>query len=114
HHAAPTELSEGDTWEDGPWAVPGAYKLVLTVDGQRLVQPLEVRPDPRIGLNADAYASQLAVTLRIDGERALLAKAAGEASRALKALGERIPTAPPKLRGELAGLRDRIAEVAGV
>ncbi|HEV8241518.1 MAG TPA: hypothetical protein VGS57_19305 [Thermoanaerobaculia bacterium] len=114
HHAAPTELSEGDTWEDGPWALPGAYKLVLTVDGQRLVQPLEVRPDPRIGLNADAYARQLAITLRIDGERALLAKAAGEANRALKALGERIPTAPPKLRGELAALRDRIADVAGV
>ena len=43
---------DGDAWEDGPWAVPAAYKLVLTVDGQRLEQPLEVRPDPRVELTA--------------------------------------------------------------
>jgi photosystem II stability/assembly factor-like uncharacterized protein len=114
HHAAPPELADGDSWEDGPWALPGAYKLVLTVDGQRLEQPLEVRPDPRVSLGADVYAEQLAVARQVDALRAPLAIAAGEATRALKALGELARTAPQKLRPELAALRDRIAEVAGV
>jgi hypothetical protein len=95
-------------------AVPGAYKVVLTVDGQRLEQPLELRPDPRLALKAEDYAQQLALAQRIDAMRVPLATAANETSRALKAVGELIPKAPRKLRDELAALRDRIADVAGV
>src|SRR5204862_94976 len=49
-HAAPAPLAEGDVWADGPWASPGEYRLVLTVDGKSLEQPLQVLPDPRATL----------------------------------------------------------------
>src|SRR5208337_1960214 len=31
-----------------PWVMPGNYKLVLTVDGQKYTQPLTVQMDPRV------------------------------------------------------------------
>ena len=114
HHSAPPELAAGNTWEDGPWVVPGRYRLVLTVDGKRFEQPLEVTPDPRVGLSAEAYAEQLALARRVDALRAPIAAAEGKATRALRALGELAGTAPPGLRPTLAKLRDQVAEVAGV
>jgi hypothetical protein len=50
----------------------------------------------------------------VDALRAPLAVAAGEASRALEALGKLARTAPPDQRRELVALHDRVAEVAGV
>ena len=32
----------------GPWALPGAYRVKLTVNGQSFAQPLTLRMDPRI------------------------------------------------------------------
>ncbi len=32
----------------GPWALPGDYSLVLTVNGQSYTQPLTVKMDPRV------------------------------------------------------------------
>ncbi len=114
HHAAPAELSSGDWWEDGPWVVPGRYQLVLTVDGRKLEQSLDVRPDPRVVLSAEAYAEQLAVARQVDALRAPIAAAQGEATKMLRAIGERIAAAPPSLRPALAALREKVAEVAGV
>jgi photosystem II stability/assembly factor-like uncharacterized protein len=31
-----------------PWIMPGEYKVVLTVDGQKYIQPLTVQMDPRV------------------------------------------------------------------
>ena len=31
-----------------PWILPGAYTVVLTVDGQRFTQPLTIKMDPRV------------------------------------------------------------------
>ncbi len=46
----------------GPQAVPGEYKIVLTVDGQTYQQMLYVVKDPRVPLSQYDYAEQLSVT----------------------------------------------------
>src|SRR5262249_14537165 len=76
-HAAPVALAD-DVWTDGPWAAPGKYRLVLTVDGERLEQRLEVVPDPRVALPQSAYDEQLALARAVDALRVQLAVAAKE------------------------------------
>jgi photosystem II stability/assembly factor-like uncharacterized protein len=112
-YASPPALSGGDPWENGPWAPPGTYRLVLTAAGQRLEQSLEVRPDPRLSVPPEVYAEQLALARRIDGWRAELAPASAEAGRALASLDERIAAAPAALRAELRRARERLVEVSG-
>jgi photosystem II stability/assembly factor-like uncharacterized protein len=41
-----------------PWALPGSYKVVLTVDGKRFEQKLVVRMDPRIRTRPDELLAQ--------------------------------------------------------
>ncbi|HEX8906756.1 MAG TPA: hypothetical protein VF771_18035, partial [Longimicrobiaceae bacterium] len=54
----------------GPWALPGAYTVRLTVDGRAYTQPLVVRMDPRVRTLTPALAQQLATAQRIaDGLR---------------------------------------------
>jgi photosystem II stability/assembly factor-like uncharacterized protein len=58
----------------GPWVLPGAYTVRLTVDGRAYTQPLTVRMDPRVQTPLPALAqqyevaSQLADALRRDAE----------------------------------------------
>ncbi|HYL02141.1 MAG TPA: hypothetical protein VEU54_01860 [Steroidobacteraceae bacterium] len=60
----------------GPLALPGSYRVRLTVDGHALEEPLTVRPDPRVLLPPGALAEQL----RLASE---LAGVLSESSRAL-------------------------------
>ena len=75
---------------EGPVALPGSYRVRLTVDGRQLEAPLLVRQDPRVGLPAGAleaqlrFATQLAALLS-ESSRALLAVQSEQAQ--LKALG---------------------------
>ncbi len=117
--AAPPQLGSGpgpspNPWADGPWAAPGTYRLVLSAGGRRLEQPLEVTPDPRVGIPAAAYAEQLAMAQRVDALRVPLALAAREADSVLAALADRVAKAPPALRPKLAALREQVAALAGV
>ena len=85
--AAPAALAEElGTFADGVWVSPGRYTVALTVDGQRLTQPLVVRPDPRVQLAEDAYAQQFALAQRIEGERVRATAAAHAADTLIKAL----------------------------
>ncbi|HSU12489.1 VPS10 domain-containing protein [Longimicrobium sp.] len=80
HHAPPAVLERAypisatprDTPKEprGPWALPGAYTVRLTVDGRAYTQPLTVRMDPRVRTPMPALAQQLDVALRLaDGLR---------------------------------------------
>jgi hypothetical protein len=69
---------------DGVWAPPGNYTVVLTVDGQKLSQPLTVVPDPRIKLPLSAYNDQFALAREIEAERALVSTAMEEAGKMAK------------------------------
>jgi photosystem II stability/assembly factor-like uncharacterized protein len=44
---------------EGPLALPGTYKVSLTVDGRRLEAPLAVQQDPRVSAPPEALAAQL-------------------------------------------------------
>jgi photosystem II stability/assembly factor-like uncharacterized protein len=69
-YPAPAALIDGAAaYSEGVWAPPGSYKLVLTVDGQRLEQPLTVAPDPRIALPPAAYAEQFALAREVEALR---------------------------------------------
>jgi photosystem II stability/assembly factor-like uncharacterized protein len=87
-------------WSNGVWSPPGDYRVVLTVDGKRLEQPLRIVPDPRVKLPLTAYADQFALASQIDALRATLAKAVDDSD----ALFE-------KTRDEAK--RARIRDVAG-
>ena len=55
-YPAPAAVARGrGAYADGIWAPPGNYKVVLSVDGRQLTQPLTVAPDPRINLPPAAY-----------------------------------------------------------
>jgi photosystem II stability/assembly factor-like uncharacterized protein len=51
----PGAVHEGANPETGPLVLPGKYRLVLEVDGQRSEQTLEVLPDPRLQLAESVY-----------------------------------------------------------
>jgi len=68
-HAAPAALAEGNKFADGVWAPPGHYTVALTVDGERLTQPLNVKPDPRVTLPDAVYAQQFDMARQIEQER---------------------------------------------
>ncbi|PYQ16147.1 MAG: hypothetical protein DMF80_05960 [Acidobacteria bacterium] len=90
-YPAPAALAvqpEGDVVPDGVWAPPGCYTVELSVDGQRLAQPLTVAPDPRVSLPAAAYERQFALARRIEEQRARVSSAIAEAERAHRALLE--------------------------
>ena len=59
----PIAAVPGDTPSEpeGPLAVPGRYKVRLTIDGHHWEQPLTVVPDPRLPADTDALAAQLAL-----------------------------------------------------
>jgi len=50
---------------EGPLAMPGVYRIRLTVDGNQYTQPLTVRRDPRSRVAPAALAAQHALLMRL-------------------------------------------------
>ncbi len=42
----------------GPWVLPARYTVLLTVDGKRFAQPIDVRIDPRVHASDETLAQQ--------------------------------------------------------
>ncbi len=63
----PISAVPGDTPQEpsGPVAVPGDYRVRLTVGGRHWEQPLTVVPDPRVRLDAAGYAAQFELAERL-------------------------------------------------
>ena len=71
-HEYPISATPHDTPREprGPWALPGAYTVRLTVDGRAYTQPLTLRMDPRVRTPLPALARQLETAQRLaDGLR---------------------------------------------
>ena len=49
----------------GPWVVPGAYTVRLSVDGRVLAQPLSVVMDPRVKTSLADLEAQHAISMRL-------------------------------------------------
>ena len=58
------KIDSGDPGE-GPVALPGTYSARLTVDGQSLTTPVEVRQDPRVSVSGADLSDQLAFSLAL-------------------------------------------------
>jgi hypothetical protein len=96
----------------GPWVLPGAYWVRLTVNGARVEQPLTVRMDPRVPATPLVLQQQFALSHRmatamvrdsaaLAGARALRAAAAGGArADSIAALARDLS----RLNGQLAGV----------
>ena len=58
------KVDSGDPGE-GPMVLPGTYSVRLTVDGQSLTTPLEVRLDPRVSVSRADLEEELAFSLTL-------------------------------------------------
>ncbi|WP_242426406.1 VPS10 domain-containing protein [Metallibacterium scheffleri] len=115
HWAAPAALAPHGVWSDGVWAAPGAYRVVLDVDGQHFTQPLRVLPDPRVrGMSAADYAAQFKLAQAIETDRAALASALRGAARLQKALAQVSATLPAAQAAALGAFRARLAALSDI
>ncbi|HKD78452.1 MAG TPA: glycoside hydrolase [Candidatus Angelobacter sp.] len=92
----------------GPWAMPGQYTVVLTVNGKSYSQPLTIRMDPRVKtttagleqqfkLSSDLYTQLLTLSPAVEqaGDlrkqlKDLQSKSNGETLAAVKALDQKL------------------------
>jgi photosystem II stability/assembly factor-like uncharacterized protein len=102
-----------NAYQDGVWAPPGRYTVVLEADGTRLTQPLTVAPDPRLSLPPAAYAAELALARRIEAANARVAAAAREDAALVAALAQRRKGATGTTAGAIEELEKRAQELAG-
>jgi len=94
------EGDEGFGAPRGPRAIPGTYRLKLTVDGTTLTQPLKLEMDPRSQITSAELNDQLRVGLQIFAEVRASRKALAEIAAVKKHLTE-IETQSLKHHGEL-------------
>ena len=51
----------------GPLAIPGTYRVRLRIGSRQWEQPLDIRPDPRVGIGQPDYVAQLALEQGLGG-----------------------------------------------
>ncbi len=115
HYAAPPRPPAGEGEEAGDatgvWVPPGRYTAELTVDGRSLRQPLEVRPDPRVKVDAAGFQAEYVLARRIERSQ-LRARDALERASALKArLKTQTQTANPAHKAALEQTMARLDAV---
>jgi photosystem II stability/assembly factor-like uncharacterized protein len=97
----------------GPWAPPGIYRAVLTVDGQKLEQPLVVEPDPRVSIPREAYAEQFALAQKVQMLQVQVETVGHELEDLAGKLLEQRESAGRKPRQDLDALLQRVADLSG-
>ena len=75
HHQSTAAGRRRRRGSGGPWAVPGAYRVRLTVDGKASEQPLIVRLDPRDRVALHDLQAQFALSSAIETLKGRLAEA---------------------------------------
>jgi hypothetical protein len=92
----------------GPVAVPGNYKVRLTVGDWSQTRTFEVRPDPRVKATAADYQAQFDLLMKISGR----VSAANDAVRRIREVREQIDGAATRARGLPGDAGKRIAQQA--
>lgn len=113
HYAAPAGYKT-DSYANGVWAPPGNYRVVLTVDGHKLEQPLSVLPDPRITLPASAYAAQFALARQIEQQSVRVQAANRQANELVKALAKAGASVDGTSRVAIDALSARVHDMIGL
>lgn len=86
---AATAGIETDALPEGALALPGEYRVELSVDGKRLVSPLRVRLDPRLSLGDVELREILAFNLDLAAALKRVVEHTGAVERELAALAKR-------------------------
>jgi len=96
-----------DLTQRGPLVQPGQYRVVLTVDGQRHTQPLEIRKDPHTrGTKADIAAqTRLARDIYADLETDV------QTIDAIESLRQQLHDLKERLSGNVGRHKDALAAV---
>lgn len=99
----------------GPWAMPGNYTVVLTVNGKSYSQPLTVKMDPRVKTSAAGLQQQFAMSHQIYNRMLTLVPAVDQATELRKQLQDRIKQ-PQEANGtavELTQFNNRMTALLG-
>lgn len=73
---------------NAPWAPAGKYTVRLSVDGQKVSQPMTLHIDPRVKTSAASLAQMNALSMEMYGGAVAAHKAFGEARGAMQMLSE--------------------------
>src|SRR5271157_3353974 len=86
----------------GPWVMPGAYTVRLTIDGHATTQTLTVKMDPRVKTPASGLEQQFMLSMQMYEGEMRAAAAAGQARGLRKQLQQLQKNAGQALAGPLA------------
>ncbi len=113
-YAPPAALADGDPYKDGVWAPPGAYTVVLTVDGKIFKQPLTVIADPRVHLSQAAFDQQFALAQQVEGLQVRLGVAQSEAQFLHKQLQEAHKSTKGDVQVDIDTLDAKVVRMGGI
>jgi hypothetical protein len=111
-YAARFGLGGGEHEQQGVWAPPGRYTISLLIDGRTFRQPLELRPDPRIRVDAEDYTREFVLARKIEQARSLLHACLRDAKAARDRLTRLKATAPPPRQAQLSELLAMLTAIA--
>ena len=103
-----------DPDEKGPWAPPGAYKVVLKTAQGQSDTVLRIEPDPRLSLPQKAFEDEFALATKIGAARASVRQALKEAAAAKSALSARALKATPDQAKSIAASLARLQAISDV
>ncbi|HYX27651.1 MAG TPA: hypothetical protein VE863_03720, partial [Pyrinomonadaceae bacterium] len=97
-----------------PWAMPGDYKVVLTVNGKSYAQPLHLVIDPRVKTSTADLQRQFDASMKMYQERLALDSISEDARRIRGQLTElRAKVTDATLKSHVDALAEKIQGVAG-
>jgi photosystem II stability/assembly factor-like uncharacterized protein len=97
-----------------PWAMPGNYTVVLTVNGKSQSQPLRVNMDPRVKTSNADLARQFDASMQMYQAQLALNPISDEARKIRGQLTELRPKIKDEtLKGHLDALAEKVQNVAG-
>ncbi len=99
----------------GLWALPGAYTVKLTVNGQTYAQPLEVKMDPHVKTTTLALQRQFELAQEVQEKQAAVSRARQEVAHVRDQIGalKKQAGSNAQLVSALDALDKKTAEVGG-
>ena len=98
--------------EDGVWAPPGRYTVVLSADGRDYRAPLVVKPDPRVKVPAAALQREFELARKVEAAQVQVSAALDEAVKLLNTLDARLAKHGPG-HEQMARLFAKVTDVSG-
>jgi photosystem II stability/assembly factor-like uncharacterized protein len=114
HYTALAGIESEQGPAEGVWAPPGAYDVVLHVDGKSYRQPLQLLPDPRVKVSVAAMQREFALARQVEGAQLRAAAASAKAAKLLKALDARLPQSGNQLHAQVEALITSTQDLSGV